>query len=364
MDRFAQPLTAYNFCAGPAPLPEPVLQQVRCELERGRDSLLEQPFSSEAFRAVMTQAEADLRDLLSIPEHYAVLFLQGGASAQFSLVPLNLLGDRQCADYVETGYWSRKAIAEARRYCQVNIAASSAATGFDRVPEQATWRVSPDAAYCHIVDNETADGVAYAWTPRSMHTALVADMTSSLLTRELDIERYGLIYASAQKNIGPAGLTLVIVRRDLLSRALPVTPQVMSYAEQARAGSLLNTPPVFAIYVTHLVLHWIRRSGGIAAMAARAGRQSAMLYALTDSSAGFYRCLAHAAHRSAVNICFRLRDESLTPMFLAEARARGLSNLHGHSRIGGVRASLYNSMPDAGVRALVGFMQDFAARHG
>lgn len=360
----AEEEAAYNFSAGSAPLPDCVLVEIQQELGRGRRSILEQPFTGERFRSIVCAAEADLRDLLAIPDHYAVLVLQGGASAQFSLVPLNLLGGAQCADYVETGYWSWRAITEAQRYCSVNIAANSAATGFDRIPAQAEWRTTERAAYCHTTSNETADGVEFAWTPAVADTPLVADMTSSLLTRPVDIERYGLIYASTQKNIGPAGLTLVIVRRDLLGRALAATPYVMNYAEQARAGSLLNTPSTFSVYVAGLVLLWIKSSGGLEAMAARAARQSAVLYDLIDASAGFYSCRARPMHRSRINVCFRLREEALTASFLREAQSHGLVNLRGHGQIGGLRASLYNAMPDAGVYALAGFMHDFAGRYG
>jgi phosphoserine aminotransferase len=365
MDRFgAAGLRTYNFSAGPAPLPELVLAEVARELERGRGSILEQRFDSDAFRAIIGQAQSDLRDLLAIPEDYAVLFLQGGASAQFSLVPLNLCGAAAYADYVETGYWSRKAIAEGRRFCRVNVVASSAATQFDRIPDRAEWSPTPGAAYCHITSNETAEGVEYAHSPVLQGAPLVADMTASLLTRPVDVRRYGLIYASAQKNLGPAGLTVLVIRRDLFGRALAATPHVMNYAEQAQAGSLLNTPPTFAIYVAGLVLRWVKASGGLKAMDARAQRQSAMLYRAIDANESFYRCSVLPAHRSRVNVCFQLRQSTLTPAFLLGAEVRGLYNLKGHSHVGGIRASLYNSMADAGVRALVDFMHDFAVRYG
>jgi phosphoserine aminotransferase len=344
-----------------------VLARVRDELTDCAGSglsLLESPFSGPLFRDIIARAEADLRALLDMPDDYAVLFLQGGASAQFSLVPLNLLGGHDHADYIETGYWSRKCIAEARRFCNVNVAASSTDTGFDRIPDPRHWQVSSDAAYTHITSNETADGVEYPWTPVRVRTPLVADVTSSFLTRPLDLSDFGLIYASAQKNIGPAGLTIVVVRRDLLDRERPGTPAVFSYRQQAQAGSMLNTPPMFAVYVAGLVLAWVRAQGGLTAMEQRNLRKCARVYAAIDGSGGFYRCPALPEFRSRVNVCFRLADEALTERFAAEAADHGLINLKGHSKVGGLRASLYNAMPEAGAAALAAFMLDFAKRWG
>jgi phosphoserine aminotransferase len=357
----------WNFAAGPAVMPGEVLAHVRDELtDFGGSgySLLEMPFSGPVFRELVSRAEADLRALLSIPDDYAVLFLQGGASAQFALLPLNLLGEAERADYIETGYWSRKCIAEAARFCAVNIAGSSADTRFDRVPDPRTWRVSTGAAYMHITGNETADGIEYPWTPVRHRTPLVADMTSSFLTRPLDVASFGLIYASAQKNIGPAGLTIVIVRRDLLDRERPGTPAVFSYRHQTEAGSMLNTPPTFALYVAGLVFQWIAGQGGLAAMEESSLRKSAIVYRAIDGSEGFYRCPVLDEFRSRVNVCFRLADDSLTEAFLGQAQDQGLLNLRGHSKIGGVRASLYNAMPEAGAAALAAFMADFANRWG
>ena len=357
--------TVWNFAAGPAVMPAEVLARVRDELidfGGSGHSLLETPFSGPVFREIVSRAEADLRALLSIPDDYAVLFLQGGASAQFALVPLNLLGEADHADYVETGYWSRKCIVEAQRFCRVNVAASSADTGFDRIPDPRHWRVSSGAAYTHITGNETADGVEYPWTPVRLRTPLVADMTSSFLTRPLDVGCFGLVYASAQKNIGPAGLTVVIVRRDLLDREQAGTPVVFSYRRQTEADSMLNTPPTFAVYIAGLVFQWIAARGGLAAMEESNLRKSALVYAAIDSSGGFYRSPALAGFRSRVNVCFRLRDEMLTERFLAEAQDQGLLNLKGHSKVGGVRASLYNAMPEAGAAALAAFMADFVKR--
>jgi phosphoserine aminotransferase len=348
-------------------MPAEVLARIREELPDCRgsgQSALELPFSGPQFQEIITQAQRDLRELLAVPKDHEVLFLQGGASAQFSLVPLNLLGDAEHADYVETGYWSRKCIAEAKRFCRINVAASSADTGFDRIPDPRHWRLSSGAAYTHITSNETADGVEYPWTPVRLRTPLVADMTSSFLTRPLDVTSFGLIFASAQKNIGPAGLTIVIVRSDLLERERAATPAVFSYRRQAEAGSMLNTPPTFAVYVAGLVFQWLRNRGGLAAMEASNQRKSGLVYAAIDGSGGFYRGAALAGFRSRVNVCFRLADDALTERFLHEAQDRGLLNLKGHSKVGGVRASLYNAMPEQGAAALAAFMAEFANRWG
>jgi phosphoserine aminotransferase len=356
----------WNFAAGPAVLPAEVLAQARealSDFNGSGQTVLELPFTGPQFRGIIAAAEADLRALLAIPDDYAVLFLQGGASAQFSLVPLNLLGEADHADYVETGYWSRKCIAEAQRFCAVNVAASSAERGFDRVPNPSGWKVSTGAAYTHITGNETADGVEYPWTPVRLRTPLVADLTSSFLTRPLDVTDFGLIYASAQKNIGPAGLTIVIVRRDLLARERPGIPSVFSYRRQAQAGSMLNTPPTFAVYLAGLAFGWIGAQGGLEAMEVRSLRKSAMLYQAIDGSGGFYRCPVLREFRSRVNVCFQLADASLTERFVDAAREAGLVNLRGHSRVGGLRASLYNAMPEQGAAALAAFMDDFARRH-
>ena len=358
---------AWNFAAGPGAMPAEVrlqLAEALVDLRGTGCPLLELPFTGPEFREIMARAEADLRSLLAVADEYVVLFLQGGASAQFSLVPLNLMGGSEHADYVETGYWSRKCIGEAQRYCRVNVAASSAQTGFDRVPDPRHWQVSSGAAYTHITGNETADGVEYPWTPVRLRTPLVADLSSSFLTQPLDVGSFGLIYASAQKNIGPAGLTIVIVHRELLDREQPQTPAVLSYRRQAAEGSRLNTPPTFAVYAAGLVLQWIIARGGLAAMEAGSRRKSAMLYRVVDGSGGFYRCTVLPEFRSRVNVCFELADANLTQRFLDEAQAQGLLNLRGHSKRGGVRASLYNAMPEEGARALAEFMRDFHRRCG
>ncbi len=355
----------FNFAAGPGVMPAEVLAEAQRELldwQGSGMSMLETPFTGDAFKGVLRQARKDLQALLRIPDNYRVLFMHGGASAQFSLVPLNLLGDAGRADYIETGYWSRKNMREAARYCGVNIAASSAATGFDRMPD-GPWRIDPKAAYCHLTTNETANGVQFRSIPDTGGLPLVADMTSDFLSRPIDVSRYGLIYAGAQKNIGPAGLAVIIVRDDLLGRAHPATPVVFNYQVQAEADSLLNTPVTFAVYLAGLVFRWIADMGGVAAMEQRSAERSACLYRAIDGSGGFYRCPVQPGHRSRMNVCFTLADADLTPLFLSAAAGEGLLNLKGHPMAGGIRASLYNAMPDAGVTALIAFMQRFAQKH-
>lgn len=354
----------FNFAAGPGVMPAAVLAQAQREFLNWNGSglsMLETPFTGEAFKAVLRQARDDLRALLNIPDNYHILFMHGGASAQFSLVPLNLLGGLERADYIETGYWSRKNMREASRYCNVNIAASSSDSGFDRMPE--VWQLDSGAAYCHITSNETANGVQFYDIPDSGDLPLVADMTSDFLSRPLDVQHYGLIYAGAQKNIGPAGLTIVIVRDDLLGRAHPATPAVFNYQVQVEADSMLNTPITFAVYLAGLVFRWVAEAGGVAVMARNSEQRSARLYHAIDSSDGFYRCSVQPAHRSRMNVCFTLANDALTPLFLSTAAAEGLLNLKGHPMAGGVRASLYNAMPEAGVAALVNFMQYFTEEH-
>ncbi|MDZ4263484.1 MAG: 3-phosphoserine/phosphohydroxythreonine transaminase [Pseudomonadota bacterium] len=354
----------FNFAAGPGVMPATVLAQAQREFLNWNGSgvsMLETPFTGEAFKSVLRQARDDLRALLNIPDNYHILFMHGGASAQFSLVPLNLLGGLERADYIETGYWSCKNMREASRYCNINIAASSSATSFDRMPE--IWRLDPRAAYCHITSNETANGVQFYDIPDSGDLPLVADMTSDFLGRPLDVQRYGLIYAGAQKNIGPAGLTIVIVRDDLLGRAHPATPVVFNYQIQAEADSMLNTPLTFAVYLAGLIFRWIAEMGGVAVMARNSEQRSAQLYHAIDGSDGFYRCSVQPAYRSRMNVCFTLANDALTPLFLSTAAAEGLLNLKGHPMTGGVRASLYNAMPETGVAALVNFMQRFTEEH-
>ena len=324
--------------------------------------MLEMPFTGEEFNGVLRQAREALRALLGIPDNYHILFMHGGASAQFSLVPLNLLGRARLANYIETGYWSCKTIREAGRYCGVNIAASSAGTYFDRMPE--AWHLDAHAAYCHLTSNETANGVQFHAVPDTGELPLIADMTSDFLSKPVDVQRYGLIYAGAQKNIGPAGLTVVVVRNDLLGRAHPSTPAVFNYQVQAEADSMLNTPITFAVYLAGLVFRWIADMGGVAEMERRSVQRSAQIYHVIDTSDGFYRCLVQSAHRSRMNICFTLADEAFTSRFLSGAAVQGLVNLRGHAVTGGIRASLYNAMPDEGVAALADFMRQFTVEHG
>lgn len=343
-------------------MPVEVLEQAQRELlDCGGHglSILEMPFTGDEFRGILRQTRDDLRALLQIPDHFHILFMHGGASAQFSLVPLNLLGDGKKADYVETGYWSRKAIREARRYCAVNIVGSSEENQFCRMPTSAELRIDPDAAYCHITTNETANGIQFHAIPDCGDVPLVADMTSDFLSRPIDFNRFGLIYASAQKNIGPAGLTVVIVRDDLLGRAQSATPAVFNYREQAEAGSMLNTPTTFAVYLAGLVFKWVAAQGGIAAMEQKSLARSRRIYDMIDGSNGFYRCPIVPADRSRMNPCFTLADDALTSRFLADAARQGLANLKGHVMMGGIRISLYNAMPDAGVAALAAFMHEF-----
>ena len=356
----------FNFAAGPAMMPREVLAQARDEMLDWRAtgmSVLEMPFTGPEFGEILARAVDDLRELLAIPRDYRVLFLQGGAYAHMALVPMNLLRGRERADYVETGHWSRRAIAEAQRYCHVDVAASGEADNFTRVPRRQTWRLNPNAAFCHITTNETAQGVQFHWTPKTGEVPLVADMTSDFLSGPVDIARYGLIYASAQKNVGPAGLTIVIVREDLLIEALPGTPTVFDYKVQADNDSRVNTPPTYAVYLAGLIFKWLKDQGGMPAIGRVNRGKSAKLYAAINAS-DFYRCPVVPADRSRVNVCFRLPDESLEADFLARAHRHGLLNLKGHGVTRGIRASLYNAMPEEGVNALIDFMEEFSRRHG
>lgn len=356
----------FNFSAGPAALPEAVLEQARDEMldYRGTGmSVMEMSHRSDAFIDIATRAESDLRELLAIPDNYRVLFLQGGASGQFAAVPLNLTSGEQTAAYVNTGYWAKKAIAEARRLCHVNVAASSEGTGFDRVPPQAEWGVPADAAYLHITSNETIGGVAFDHVPEVSGMPLVADCSSSILSQPLDVSRFGVIYAGAQKNIGPAGLTLVIVRDDLIGGARPGTPSMLDWSVHAAADSMHNTPPTYGWYLAGLVFSWLKELGGLEAMEAINRQKASTLYAAIDAST-FYHSPVKIENRSWMNVPFTLANPDLDKTFLREAEAAGLTNLKGHRSVGGMRASLYNAVPQAAVDALVAFMQDFEARNG
>ncbi|MBK1692830.1 3-phosphoserine/phosphohydroxythreonine transaminase [Ectothiorhodospira mobilis] len=354
----------YNFSAGPAVLPEPVLERARDEMLDWNGtgmSVMEMSHRGKAFVSIAERAEQDLRDLMRVPEDYRVLFLQGGASAQFAAIPMNLLGERRRADYVNTGAWSKKAIAEARKYAEVNVVASSEADGFTTIPPFDTWQRDPQAAYLHYTPNETIGGLEFPWIPDSGDVPLVADMSSTILSRPVDVSRFGLIYAGAQKNIGPAGLTLVIVHDDLIGHAAPQVPSVLDYRVQAEAGSMSNTPPTYGWYLAGLVFQWLKAQGGLEEMETLNRRKAQKLYNAIDNSA-FYSNPVEPSARSLMNVPFTLADPELDGVFLKEAEQAGLVNLKGHRSVGGMRASLYNAMPEAGVDALVDFMADFEQR--
>lgn len=347
-------------------LPLEVLEQVREELVDWRGSgmsVMEVSHRSRDFRAVGAHLEALLRELAGIPNGYQVLFLTGGATAQFAAIPLNLASPDSTADYLDTGVWSRKAIEEARRYCRVQVAADEAASGYTTVPAAHAIRLTAGAAYVHYTPNETIGGVEFPYVPDAGSVPLVADMSSTLLSRPLDVARYGLIYAGAQKNIGPAGLCIVIVREDLLGRARALTPTVLDFQAMAQAQSMPNTPPTFVWYVAELVLRWIKARGGLAAMAERNRAKAEALYAAIDASE-FYRNPVARSCRSWMNVPFVLAEPRLEERFASEAAAAGLTNLAGHRSVGGLRASLYNAMPLEGVHALIAFMKEFERRRG
>jgi phosphoserine aminotransferase len=358
-------MRVYNFSAGPAVLPLPVLEQARDELLdwQGGMSVMEVSHRSRAFVAVAEQAEADLRELLAIPRSYKVLFMQGGAAAQFSAVPLNLAEAGAPADYLNTGHWSQRAITEAARFVTVRVTADEAESKYTTVPPQAALKFSAAAAYVHYTPNETIDGVEFPYIPDTGGLPLVADMSSTILSRPLDVSRFGVIYAGAQKNIGPSGITVVIVREDLIGHARPATPLVFDYRSVADAGSMQNTPPTFGWYFAGLVFKWLKREGGLAAMAARNRAKAAVLYAAIDASPFYSNAVARDC-RSWMNVPFRLAKPEFEPAFLAESEAAGLANLAGHRSVGGMRASLYNAMPAEGVDALIDFMRDFERRYG
>lgn len=357
-------MTVYNFGAGPAMLPAPVLERAREELCDWRGtgmSVMEVSHRSPEFVELAARTEADLRAIMGIPADYRVLFLQGGAVAQFALIPMNLLGDRTRADYLRTGLWSAKAIKEASAYCKVNVACCSEESGYTTIPDPAVWRLDPKAGYVYYCANESINGVEFPEVPQTAAVPLVADMTSNILSRPVDVSRFGLIFASAQKNVGPAGLTLVIVREDLLGHARTGTPSVFDYGKQAASDSMYNTPPTFAWYVAGLVFEWIEAQGGVEGLAERNGRKADRLYRAIDAS-DFYRNEVDARFRSCMNVPFRLADSALDKRFLTEAEAAGLVALKGHRSVGGMRASIYNAMPEAGVEALVEYMADFERR--
>ena len=359
----------YNFSAGPAVLPAEVLQQARDEMldwHGSGMSVMEMSHRGKEFMSIAAKTETDFRELAGIPDNYKVLFLSGGASSQFAMAPMNLLRGKKSANYVNTGEWSKKAIKEAKRYCAVNIAASSEDANFTYVPAQNTWKIDPDAAYLHFTPNETIGGVEFNWTPDLAHLnvdmPLVADMSSSFMSRPLDVSRFGLIYAGAQKNVGPAGLCIVIVREDLLGITVPGTPTMFDYRIHADNDSMYNTPPTYPMYICGLVLEWLKRKGGLAEMERINIVKANLLYDFLDST-DFYHCPVAKADRSRMNVPFTLKDASLDEQFLKQAKAHGLMQLKGHRSVGGMRASIYNAMPLEGVKVLVEFMKEFAENH-
>ena len=359
----------FNFAAGPAVMPVSVLEQIQRDLLALPGvgiSILEISHRSKEFEAILEQAEADIRTLAGVPSGYRVLFLQGGASLQFSMVPMNLLGADATADYIDTGSWAEKAIKEAKKIGQVNVAATTKADSYSRIPQASEIRLTKNAAYVHMTSNNTIEGTEWKSLPAVGDAPLVSDTSSDMFSRPIDVAKHGLIYAGAQKNMGPAGLTIVIVREDLLERSkarAATLPTMMNYAVHAEHKSLYNTPPSMAVYATGLVMKWLIAQGGLAAIAAINERKAATLYAEIDRS-GFYRGTAAKDSRSLMNVTFRLPSEALETKFVKESTAAGLDGLKGHRAVGGMRASLYNAFPQAGVDALVSFMQDFERRNG
>ena len=355
----------FNFSAGPATLPLEVLETARDELTNWHGSgmsVMEMSHRGKEYMSIHAEAEADLRTLLGIPANYKVLFLQGGATAQFAMVPMNLLRGKAAADYLNTGEWSKKAIKEAKKFGQVNIVASSEDKNFSYAPAFSTWTLDPNAAYVHITSNETIGGVEIFDTPDTGNVPLVADMSSNILSRPIDVSKYGLIYAGAQKNIGPAGVTVVIVREDLLGQTVPGTPTVFDYKVQAEAESMYNTPPTYGIYIAGLVFKHLLAKGGLVAMEAQNRAKAKLIYDLLDASS-LYQSPVALENRSLMNIPFTLKDAALDEDFLKQAKAAGLVQLKGHKSVGGMRASIYNAMPVEGVPALGAFMQDFEKSH-
>ncbi len=355
----------YNFASGPAMLPKAVLKKAQSEMLNWNAtgiSVMEMPFTSDEFQSIVAQTHLDLRRLLDLPDNYHILFMQGGAYGHFSLLAMNLLGRNNKADYVQTGHWSTRAIKEARRYGDINIVASSEVSGYDHIPGQSKWNLDNRAAYCHYTSNETANGLQFHRIPATGDVPLVADATSDFLTRKINISDYGLLYASAQKNIGIAGLTIVIIRDDLLDQARDITPAVFNYGEQAKNNSRINTLPTYSTYISGLVFQWLLNLGGLEKVEILNKQKADVLYATIDAS-DQYKCMVQKRNRSNVNICFNLRDSSKEPIFLIEAANRGLVNLKGHGANGGIRASLYNAMPQSGVDALIDFMLDFSRKN-
>lgn len=356
----------FNFSPGPATLPEAVLRQAAEEMldwHGSGMSVMEMSHRGKEFIGIHAEAEALLRELMQVPANYKVLFMQGGAIGENAIVPMNLIGRTGRADYVLTGDWSKKSQKEAKTFGQVSVAASGEASQFTAIPPQPQWKLDPGAAYVHICSNETIGGVQFHWTPETGDVPLVADMSSDILSRPIDVSKYGLIYAGAQKNMGPSGLTIVIVRDDLLGHALPITPSAFNYQLQAENDSMYNTPPTYAIYIAGLVMKHVKAQGGMQAMAEHNRAKAKLLYDYLDASK-FYRNPVAPADRSLMNVPFQLKDAALDDAFLKGAQAQGMIQLKGHRSVGGMRASIYNAMPMAGVQALVKYMQAFEAQHG
>jgi phosphoserine aminotransferase len=356
----------YNFSAGPAAIPQEVLERAQKEMldwHGSGMSVMEMSHRGKEFVSIAEKAEADLRELMEIPSGCRVLFLQGGASAQFAMIPMNLLAGKKSADYINTGAWSGKAIKEARRFCQVTVAASSEGEDFARAPAQDELKLDPEAAYVHYTPNETIGGVEFSYVPETGEVPLVADMSSTILSRPVDVSRFGLIYAGAQKNIGPAGIAVIVIREDLLGRAPEGTPSMFDYKIHADSGSMYNTPPTYTWYIAGLVFQWLKDRGGLKAMAEINERKAKKLYAAIDASS-FYSNPVEVGSRSWMNVPFTLADPDLDPVFLKEAGERGLVTLKGHRSVGGMRASIYNAMPEEGVDALIEFMKEFEEKRG
>ena len=356
----------FNFSPGPAALPEPVLRHAAQEMLDWRGSgmsVMEMSHRGKEFMSIYDEAQSLVRELLGVPANYKVLFMQGGAIGENAIVPMNLIGRTGRADYVLTGEWSKRSMKEAQAFGDIHVAATAQASEFTSIPKQDTWTLDPQAAYVHICSNETIGGVQYHWTPDSGKVPLVADMSSDIMSRPLDVSRYGLIYAGAQKNMGPSGLTIVIVRDDLLGHALPVTPSAFNYQLQAQNDSMFNTPPTYAIYIAGLVMNHIKAMGGLAAMEAHNAAKAAVLYDYLDESRYFRNSVARE-DRSLMNVPFHLKDPALDEEFLRGAREAGMVQLKGHRIVGGMRASIYNAMSIEGVQALVAYMKAFEARHG
>lgn len=355
---------SYNFSAGPAVLPEEVLTQASQELLEWRDgvSVLEHSHRSGSVGELIETLRQQFRDLLKIPKNYQVLLMQGGATGQFAAVPMNLLRDKKTADYIATGFWSQRAIAEGKLYCDVNIAADNSSSKYTTIPPVDSWKLNPNAAYVHYAPNETIHGVEFPYVPETGDVPLVADMSSNILSKPINIKDYAVIYAGSQKNIAPSGLTLVIVREDLIGHAMPITPAILDYKRFTDEG-FYNTPTTFTIYLAHLALKWLEKQGGVEAIESKNIRKSNLLYKTIDESNGFYFNNVEPKYRSRMNIPFSLSNTKLDKLFLEEAAKEGLINLFGHKSAGGMRASLYNAMPEEGVKTLTTFMTHFANLH-